>query len=438
MPCPKPANHRLVADPKTGPIKRGASYLKPPTTISEEPSFRTHCAYLSRISPEQTLRLRKGETTTIQRPYTDFWKARLNAPNGNGIPRTAAVMMMTPGISSGRSEEFAVTSCLLVGEKLQFTLDPSATCHESDGEGSSSSRENAIASHNPEPKSETKTEIVKKIHHKLDFIMATDISSEQLAILKGVEGELNSLLVPRRTPPETTATPARDALGKVKIGHCYRNLCGWLSISDALLFNEMHPCCEAAIEVADNPELLEELKNFVSLVDQGPTSEHYRRAKLNILLAETVLEDRKVQSARPSGDSTPQNKRRLSKRVPHDDVSHETNKENEGQSRISLRSPCTPLGSSASSNTVQSGIGAADKVVLRMLQCRGVPQEVIAERIVEDGVPKWLVTGYFGCWLHPHNSNFMMSEKFDIAADNGVLFELVSCLDEKNPWQICI
>lgn len=72
--------------------------------------------------------------------------------------------------------------------------------------------------------------------------------------------------------------------------------------------------------------------------------------------------------ARPSGVSTLNSKRRLSEREHRDDVSHEINKENEGQSRVSTRSHYTALGSSALSNTVQSGIGAADKVVvLKML-----------------------------------------------------------------------
>ena len=157
VPCPKPAKHRLVTGTKTGPIKRGAAHMDIPTANSEEPFFSNNRAYLATVSPEQTQRLRNGQITTIERPYSEFWKARLNAQNKNGMPKIAAVMMMTPGEPSVRSEEYAVTSCMLIGSNLQFTLDPSATCDESDGQESPSSRGNAIAPHDPEPKKRDKS-----------------------------------------------------------------------------------------------------------------------------------------------------------------------------------------------------------------------------------------------------------------------------------------
>ena len=44
--------------------------------------------------------------------------------------------------------------------------------------------------------------------------------------------------------------------------------------------------------MADDPRLLERLKTFVRVVDEGPTSDRYQRARLQVLLAEVVLDER--------------------------------------------------------------------------------------------------------------------------------------------------
>ena len=114
--------------------------------------------------------------------------------------------------------------------------------------------------------------------------------------------------------------------------------------------------------MADDPRLLERLKTFVRVVDEGPTSDRYQRARLQVLLAEVVLDERaraRALAEQRDVTSTPAGalavERRLRSKRPRPteqcgDHDTEENNENDGELSKSPRTPLAVLGDSARSS----------------------------------------------------------------------------------------
>ena len=97
--------------------------------------------------------------------------------------------------------------------------------------------------------------------------------------------------------------------------------------------------------MADNPQHMKNLQIFVSDVEEGVSSNRYRRAKLQLLLAQVALDARaraqdRSNTSQASHDATPpRSKRQRSSRQRGDDVDEEENNDNGGSLPSSQRSP---------------------------------------------------------------------------------------------------
>lgn len=213
LPCPKPTRKRKMSP--------GTSTLEEPSTgteaLSSPGAFLTsNCAYLSAITPTQMDDLRNGKVTVIDRPCDDYWKNRANIGNSEGMPKSASVMVLSTEESSEKSEQYAVTSCVVVDNILKFTLDPTKPIEESGDLTSDGSR--VIQSQSSDSCPEGIAKMVHDAHCALESVKAndSDMSTEQAATLKGIVGLINSLLVSRSWPQlETTPPRDRDVLFEV-------------------------------------------------------------------------------------------------------------------------------------------------------------------------------------------------------------------------------
>lgn len=205
--CRKPSTYRVQA--KTQEDLPGSR--------SSGPFVSSNTAYLSLITPSEMASLETGSVTVIERPYSPHWVERVNAAaGGNGTPRYASVMTMTQGAPSEKAKKYACKRCLVVGQKLQFTLDPTDTCeapeeHDSPG--------NQTAPTDSEPICENVATTISSMHCCLESILCRTegMSTEELATLKGILGDIKSLVVPRPCPtPERTDPSGWDAVREVK------------------------------------------------------------------------------------------------------------------------------------------------------------------------------------------------------------------------------
>eukprot|EP00617_Octactis_speculum_P016735 CAMPEP_0185748128 /NCGR_PEP_ID=MMETSP1174-20130828/6791_1 /TAXON_ID=35687 /ORGANISM="Dictyocha speculum, Strain CCMP1381" /LENGTH=465 /DNA_ID=CAMNT_0028423641 /DNA_START=269 /DNA_END=1666 /DNA_ORIENTATION=- len=253
-PCPKPSRHRCAAVQGTA-ANAGPST---PTPSLGGPFISNDCAYLSCITKEQMESLRAGNPTNVERPFDEHWKARTNVLSPEGKPKSASVMILSPGDTSEVSEEYSVTRCIVMGGNLRFTLDPSVTLQAPKGSESA-------AHGNPTPCHETVAMMVRDGHCILETVssLAENMTLEQAATQKGALSDINSLLVTCPPPaPRTTAPAVCDALQKV------------------------------ALACADDPKLLGCHRTLVDVVDQGKSSQDYRRSKIIVQMADMIKKDR--------------------------------------------------------------------------------------------------------------------------------------------------
>ena len=160
-------------------------------------------AYLAAITPAET-------DSVIKRPYNPLWIKRTNAEGGNGTLKCASVLTMTPGERAQKAEKFSCIFCLKVDEQLEFTLDPSASLKEPDEEDSDASNGTPAPPTGPESIGESASTIIHATHCSLQSLLwrTIPLSLEELATLRGIQGDINSLLQPQAAPPPQRTTPA--------------------------------------------------------------------------------------------------------------------------------------------------------------------------------------------------------------------------------------
>ena len=75
--------------------------------------------------------------------------------------------------------------------------------------------------------------------------------------------------------------------------------------------------------------------------------------------------------------------------------------------------PPLPLAQQSGGKRNESDFKTGDVAKLAMA-CRNGPQMVMAKRITDGGISKWLITGPVGEWLHTHNRSAMLDDKIDV------------------------
>lgn len=203
QPCRKPGKNNGAPGVQDTPVDS-------PGPSSQGTFLANNTAYLAACTPAQMNSLHQGNVTVITRPYNPHWIHRTNAGSGNGTPKCASVLTMTPGAPAQKAEKFPCISCLKVGEKLEFTLDPSASLKEPDEEDSDASDGTPAPPTGPESIGESASTIIHAAHCSLQSLLwrTFPLSLEELATLRGIVGDINSLLQPQAAPPPQRTTPA--------------------------------------------------------------------------------------------------------------------------------------------------------------------------------------------------------------------------------------